>query len=252
MDLWGVMHNGKALFEPAVVALKAAKAQGLSVTLLSNAPRRRDAALDNLTGRLGLDSTLFDDLITSGEVAWQDIHRGSTSAWGPRAYFFGAPKDADMKLGLPSLTFVKDLDQADWILNVGPDSGQGDVTPFQPWIAEALAHNLPMVCANPDLIVQRGNEVEICAGAVARAYADQGGDVTWYGKPYAAVYEAVYASSGLAADQMLAVGDSFKTDMRGATQQGMDCLYVNTGIHRGEVGAPIDMQEIRRLAQILC
>ena len=141
------------------------------------------------------------------------------------------------------------LDQANWILNVGPEEGHGDVAPFQPWIEQALARNLPMICANPDLVVQRGISREICAGAVAQAYAEQGGYVTWYGKPHSAVYEAVYQSSGLKADQLLAVGDSFKTDMRGARRQGMDCLYVNSGIHAQEIGTPLDLLKIAHLAK---
>ncbi len=248
VDLWGVMHNGKALFKEAVAALRAAKAAGQSVTLLSNAPRRREAALENLVGRLGLSPDLFDDLITSGEIAWQAINGGAVADWGAEAFFFGAGKDLEMKHGLDGVRFVDDVSHASWILNVGPESGHTDVGPFQGFIDAALAKNLPMICANPDLIVQRGNSLEICAGAVAKAYAEAGGQVTWFGKPYGQVYEAVFASSGLKASELLAIGDSFKTDVLGAQRQGMDVLYVNSGIHGAEVGRPIDMDKIAELA----
>lgn len=248
VDLWGVMHNGKALFDDAIAALTAAKAAGQSVTLLSNAPRRREAALDNLVGRLGLSPKLFDDLITSGEVAWQAINSGAVADLGSEAFFFGAGKDLEMRDGLENVQFVEDVNQASWILNVGPEAGTTDVGPFKGFIEEALSKNLPMICANPDLIVQRGSSLEICAGAVAKAYAEAGGQVTWFGKPHDQVYQAVFKSSGLRAADLLAVGDSFKTDVLGAQRQGMDVLYVNSGIHGGEVERPIDMSKIADLA----
>ena len=182
VDLWGVMHNGQALFPEAVAALQAAK-------------------------------------------------------------------DADMTQGLDHIEFVEDLSQAGWILNVGPEQGNDDVAPFQPWIEVVLAHDLPMICANPDLVVQRGTQMEICAGAVARAYADQGGNVVWYGKPHGAVYDEVFKSAGMGADRLLAIGDSFKTDVRGALAQGMDVLYVNTGIHGRDIGQPLDRSAFDRVAR---
>ena len=248
VDLWGVMHNGKALFPQAVAALEQARAMGKAITFLSNAPRRRTAALNNLTGNLGLNPDLIDDLITSGEITWQALANGAADDWGHQAYFFGAAKDLEIQEGLPGLRFVSTLAQADWILNVGPEPGCSDVAPFQPWIRAALDRGLPMVCANPDLKVQRGHQQEICAGSLGHAYAEQGGQVIWYGKPHSAVYEAVYASCGLPASRLLAIGDSFKTDVRGANQQGMDVLYVNTGIHGGEVGRPLDAKRLRKLA----
>lgn len=248
VDLWGVMHNGKALFARAVKALELAKAQGLSVTLLSNAPRRKAAALEGLA-RLGLSADLFDDLITSGEVTWQTLHQGgATASMGVRVHLLGAGKDLPIRDGLDALTFVDDVTQADWILNVGPDAGHSDTGAFQAYLAKARALSLPMICANPDLIVQRGAASEICAGAIAQDYAAQGGDVQWIGKPYGQVYDAVYASCGLGAGDLLAVGDSFKTDVRGALRQGMDVLFVGTGIHGADVGRPLDMAKVAAVA----
>ena len=249
VDLWGVMHNGKALFEPAVEALKTARAEGKSITLLSNAPRRRGIALDGLTGRLGLNPDLFDDLITSGEVAWQWILEGGPAAWGNQVYFFGAGKDRDMMNGLDKLDFVETPEQADWILNVGPEAGQEDLAPFQTLIDSGLEKRLPMVCANPDLIVMRGTKAELCAGAIAKAYEDQGGEVHWFGKPHARVYEAVFESCGLPPERLLGVGDSFKTDIRGANVHGLLSLFVGTGIHGAEVGQPLDMGKVQELAE---
>lgn len=247
VDLWGVMHNGKALFPQAIEALRSAKAEGKSVTLLSNAPRRRDAALEKLTD-LGLSTDLFDDLITSGEITWQAIHTGKTEHWGPRAYLLGAGADRDIKRGLGGLEFVEDLDQAQWILNVGPPSGHEDTGPFEDLIGRALDRKLPMICANPDLIVQRGANLEICAGAIAKTYEERGGNLIWLGKPHGEVYQAVFKSSGLKAADLLAVGDSFKTDVRGANQQGMPVMYVNSGIHGCTIGRPLDLWRVRDLA----
>ena len=247
VDLWGVMHNGKALFTEAVAALTVAKAAGQSVTLLSNAPRRRTAALANLD-RLGLSRRLFDNLITSGEVAWQALNGGAVAAWGSEVFFFGAAQDQEMKQALKGMRFVETLNEAAWILNVGPEAGQIDTSPFQGFLDAALARNLPMVCANPDLIVRRGSRIEICAGAVAQAYEAAGGKVVWFGKPHGQVYQAVFDSCGLKASELLAVGDSFKTDVLGAQRQGLDVLYVNSGIHGTVVGHPLKMDKIALLA----
>ena len=251
VDLWGVMHNGKALFPQAVAALTTAKAAGKSVTLLSNAPRRRTAALAALEA-LGLPSHLFDDLVTSGQVAWQALSDGYADPWGPTCYFLGAEKDMGIQQGLDHLAFMSDetaIDQADWILNVGPETGQTDTGPFAPLLHQAQQRALPMICANPDLIVQRGTSMEICAGSIAKAYAELGGDVVWFGKPHRAVYDAVYQASGATAQRLLAVGDSFKTDVRGANAQGMDVLYVNTGIHGADIGRPLSMDRIAQLSE---
>ena len=251
VDLWGVMHNGKALFPPAIAALEFARAQGLSITLLSNAPRRKQAALEGL-GRLGLSSELFDDLITSGEIAWQALKNGQVApAWGTRVHLLGAGKDLPIRDGLDTLTFVDDVLQADWILNVGPEAGHEDTSAFQAYLEKARDQALPMMCANPDLVVRRGAFFEICAGAIAHDYRALGGEVHWFGKPYGQVYAAVYASCGLSAQDLLAVGDSFKTDVRGACQQGMDVLFVGTGIHGHEVGQPLNMTKVVEIGRSL-
>ena len=249
VDLWGVMHNGEGLFPEAVQALEVAKAAGKSLTFLSNAPRRRAEAQATLTGRLGLDPRLIDQMVTSGEVAWQAIAAGTTAAWGPKAYFFGAPKDTHMQNGLPHVTFVDTVAQADWILNIGPEQGHQDLATFDPLIDQALARHLPMVCANPDLVVRRGQNWELCAGSIAQAYADQGGEVVWYGKPHTAVYNQVLKAAGQAPKRLLAIGDSFKTDIRGALRHGIDVLYVNTGIHSMEIGQPLDPQRLAQVAK---
>lgn len=247
VDLWGVMHNGRALFAEAVQALTAARAQGQSITLLSNAPRRRSAALEGLAN-LGLSSALFDDLITSGEVAWQALNSGTVGQWGQAVHFFGAGKDVEIQDGLSHFDFVAELADANWILNVGPEPGHADASAFEAYLKQARDLHLPMVCANPDLVVLRGQAGEICAGTVARAYADLGGEVVWYGKPYAQVYGAVYESCGLGPDQLLAIGDSFKTDVTGAIHQGMDVLFVASGIHGHEVGRPLDPHRLALVA----
>ncbi len=249
VDLWGVMHNGEGLFPEAVQALKVAKDAGKLITFLSNAPRRRAEATATLTGGLGLDPRLIDLMVTSGEVAWQAMAAGRTAAWGAKAYFFGPPRDTHMQDDLPHVRFVDTVAQADWILNVGPDQGCQDMVSFQALIDQGLARRLPMVCANPDLVVRRGQNWELCAGSIAQAYAERGGDVIWYGKPHAAVYDQVLKAAGQAPARLLAIGDSFKTDIRGARRHGIDVLYVNTGIHSGEIGQPLDPERLAQVAK---
>ena len=248
VDLWGVMHNGKALFPEAVAALAAARADGVKVQFLSNAPRRLWMIHDMLDG-MGLDRGLYDGIVSSGEDAWQAMKDRTDpfyAALGPVCYHLGAgEKDHNMREG-QDFAFQDDLAGADWILNTGPADSK-DLGPWIPLMQRALAEGLPMVCANPDRVVMRGESKELCAGSLAEWYEAQGGSVRWHGKPYASVYSRARRAMGLRRHEVMAIGDSFTTDVAGAEAARIAVLLVNTGIHQSDLDADL-MRGIDRLA----
>ena len=236
VDLWGVMHNGKTLFPEAVEALRRARQRGLQVQFLSNAPRR-SASVASLLDAMGLHAGTYDGIVSSGEESWQALSARSEpfyAALGPRCFHLGAgAKDANMREGL-DFAFQDEIDGADWILNTGPASST-DLNAWLPLLKTGLSAGLPMVCANPDRVVMRGTDKELCAGSLAQWYEEQGGAVSWHGKPFAPVYRKTRAVMGLRRHEVLAIGDSFTTDVAGARTAGIDVLLVNTGIHQSDL-----------------
>ena len=244
VDLWGVMHNGEALFPEALDALMQARARGVKVQFLSNAPRRA-ASVGTLLDRLGMPREAYDGIVSSGEESWQGLKARSLPFYrdlGPVCFHLGAgAKDANMREGL-DFRFQDAIDgpegRADWILNTGPEAST-DLAEWIPLLQQALDASLPMVCANPDRVVMRGTAKELCAGSLAEWYEAEGGAVQWHGKPFADVYRVARAAMGLQRQQVLAIGDSFTTDVAGARAAGIDVLLVNTGIHQADLGADL-------------
>ena len=236
VDLWGVMHNGKALFPEAVEALRRARQRGLQVQFLSNAPRRAHS-ITGLLEKMGLRAESYDGIVSSGEESWQALRDRTAPFYaelGPRCFHLGAgEKDANMREGL-DFAFQDQLDGADWILNTGP-AASTDIAEWLPLLRKALALGLPMVCANPDRVVMRGESKELCAGALADWYEAEGGVVSWHGKPYPSVYATARRAMNLPRHEVLAIGDSFTTDVAGAQTAGIDVLLVNTGIHQSDL-----------------
>ena len=253
VDLWGVMHDGVRAFPEALACLAELKARGKRIWILSNAPRRAaSVAARNL--ELGIPPEHVDGVLSSGEAAWRHLAT-RPDAWyqalGRRCYHLGPDRDQGMREGLDYdfLDRPGDLAAADFLLNTGalaPDHAAGHYTPL---LDEALGRGLPMVCANPDLEVIRGGRREICAGAIALAYEERGGEVRYHGKPHREIYQdcfALMAESGpVEPARTLAIGDSLRTDIAGAQACGIDGLFVAGGIH----GEALGLVEARGLDQ---
>ncbi|NIA72460.1 TIGR01459 family HAD-type hydrolase [Pelagibius litoralis] len=238
VDLWGVMHDGVSAFPAAVAALEALRAAGKRSIILSNAPRRADV----ITARnveLGIPADLPDALMSSGEDTWQHL-KTRPDAWyralGRRCYHLGPERDFGMREGL-DLDFIDDLGEADFILNTGNLSSDDSVEVYRDFLDRALQLKLPMICANPDLLVLRGESREICAGALALDYEQKGGAVRWHGKPHPEVYRSCFALlPGVPAARIAAIGDSLRTDVAGAAAAGIDSIFIAGGIHGEELG----------------
>jgi HAD superfamily hydrolase (TIGR01459 family) len=239
VDLWGVLHDGLALYPGAAACLRALRERGLAVCLLSNAPRRAAAVAAKLRA-LGLGEDLYDDLVTSGEATWQALkHREDATHrnLGTRCFAIGGAADWAFFEGL-DLTRVDQPEAADFVLAIGVDREEARLDEYAPVLARAAAAGLPLICANPDLVVTVGEKLCLCAGTLAAHYETLGGTVVYHGKPHAPVYrECLRRLGGPPSSRVLGIGDSLHTDIAGAHGIGARALFIAGGIHREELGA---------------
>ncbi|HVO17015.1 MAG TPA: TIGR01459 family HAD-type hydrolase [Alphaproteobacteria bacterium] len=238
LDLWGTVHDGITPLPGALDALERLHKLGKRVLLLSNAPRRNYAVLD-LIRKVGVPDGLYDAILSSGEAAYLAL-RDRRDPWharlGRRCFLLGPANDASAMEDL-DLDRATALADADFILGIGAFRRGDTLDMYDDFIAEAARHRLPMICANPDLVVLRGPVLELCAGGIAARYEVVGGDVYYHGKPHAPIYAMARERLGLGAGaRILAVGDSLRTDIAGAEAAGLDSLFLTSGIYADELG----------------
>ena len=235
-DVWGVIHNGVAAFPEACEALSRFRAKGGSVALITNAPRP-GAVVVKLLDRLAVPHDAYDAIVSSG-----DVTRAVMAARPGKAVFhIGPERDLPIFDGL-GLRFVP-YEAADYVVCTGLANDEFE-TPehYRELLTKIRARGLFMLCGNPDLVVERGNELLYCAGALADLYRTLGGEVFYAGKPHRPIYdqalERIAGLRGVAAPlaRVLAIGDSVRTDLKGASDRGIDCLFVTAGIHAEELG----------------
>jgi HAD superfamily hydrolase (TIGR01459 family) len=239
LDLWGCVHNGIAPFPGAKDALKHLKDSGKRVLLLSNAPRRASVIVEQLQRIHGIGGDLYDSVLTSGEVAWRALHRRDDAEHanlGTRALHIGPERDLGMFEG-NGIVRVTDPAVADFILATGPNMDDQDVAAHERVLEESLKRRLPLLCANPDLEVIRGETRLVCAGAIAQRYEDLGGAVIYHGKPHGVTYRAALETLGQPDRvRVLCVGDGLRTDILGANRAGLPSAFIPGGIHDADLG----------------
>jgi HAD superfamily hydrolase (TIGR01459 family) len=237
-DVWGVVHNGMNAFPSACDALKRFRERGGTAILITNAPRAGEAVA-RILDRLGVPRAAYDAITSSG-----DVTRGIVAARLAQAVFhLGPQRDLSIFAGL-DVKFAG-LENADYVVCSGLfDDTTETPESYRDMLAAMRARSLFMVCANPDIVVERGDTLVYCAGALADAYAAQGGQVLYCGKPHAPIYGAALAAAaglrGGAAPsrrRVLAIGDSVRTDLKGAAAYGIDYMFVTSGIHAEEYGS---------------
>lgn len=245
-DLWGCLHNGVTPFPAAVAALQEFRAGGGKVILVTNAPRPKSSIIKHLDA-MGLPRDTWDDIASSGDATQAAMLSGAA---GPQVYHIGAPKDepffTDFEGDLAGLAATADitrvpLDQATGIVCTGlvddltetPDDYRGK-------LLMAKAKGLKMLCANPDIIVDMGEKRLYCAGALAQAYEQMGGEALYYGKPHPPIYDLARKRLGLDEARILCVGDGINTDVQGGVGEGLDTLFVTGGIAAQEFGPDFD------------
>lgn len=238
LDLWGVLHDGERPYPGVPECLDRLRAAGKVICLLSNAPRRTGGVIAKLDG-MGIGRERYHHVMTSGEAAY-DALRDRDDPWhaalGQRLYHIGPDRDMDVYEGL-GYTLAASPDEADFVVNTGIVDFGESLSVYEPALEACRRRNLPMVCANPDLIVMVGEQMVICAGTLAQRYEEMGGDVFWHGKPHAPVYDRCLSLMGIKdKGRILAVGDSLRTDVAGANAAGINVALVTFGIHREELG----------------
>jgi HAD superfamily hydrolase (TIGR01459 family) len=235
-DVWGVIHNGVAAFPAASEALSNFRHKGGAVVLISNAPRPGNQVV-RMLDRMGVPHTAYDGIVTSGDVTRDMVARRS----GEPVFLIGPERDHSIFTGLDAP--FSTIGQAEYVICTGLFDDEAE-TPddYRDMLAQLRARNLFMVCANPDIVVERGDKLLYCAGALADAYAALGGEVYYAGKPHRPLYDLALAEvarargAAAALDRVLAIGDSVRTDLTGAHNLGVDCLFVTAGIHAEELG----------------
>ena len=235
-DVWGVLHNGLKAYEAASEALTRFRRRGGQVVLVSNAPRPGAAIMTQLDG-FKVPREAYDAVVTSGDLTRLAIQERLDKV----VHHIGPPRDMPVYEGL-AVRFGS-IDEADYVVCSGFDNDETEtVADYRVRLEAMLERGLLMVCANPDLVVERGPVILPCAGAIALSYEEMGGPVFYAGKPHGPVYDralAVAAELGghpVAKDRMLAIGDAIRTDIAGAAAFGIDSLLVARGIHGEELG----------------
>lgn len=231
-DVWGVLHNGVAPFMPASHALAAARQAGKTVVLITNSPRPRAGVITQLAA-IGVLSEAYDRIVTSG-----DVTRDLIAAGPKKAFLLGPERDLPLFEGID--VELVSAEEAGVIVCTGLFDDETE-TPedYHDLLSSAQARGVPMICANPDLIVERGERLIPCAGALAVYYEQLGGQTRVAGKPHRPIYEASLAAAReirgtFDPSRVLAIGDGLPTDVRGALDFGLDLLYIGGGIHAGE------------------
>jgi HAD superfamily hydrolase (TIGR01459 family) len=244
-DVWGVIHNGRRVYAEAAAALTRMRAQGKTVILITNVPKPRGPIPKQLD-RMGCPREAWDAIVTSGDAIRAEL---ATRAPGPM-YKIGPDYDYSLWEGLGLA--IAPLAQAQFVAISGLNDDADTPDMYSDIIADARARNLDMLCANPDIIVQFGERMIWCAGAVARDYAQIGGKVIMAGKPYAPIYDLAFHEAGLLMKhdvdraRVLAIGDGVGTDVKGANAQAIDCLFIGSGTHGENLfkGAALDPNKV--------
>ena len=242
VDLWGCMHNGVTAFPAAVAAMQDYRSAGGIVILVTNAPRARGPVAKQIA-KLGIPEDAFDSIATSGDSARAAMFRGAV---GRKVWFIGEPHDRSFFEPLhliddPVDIEVVDRREAEGIVCCGPEDPHADPEVYRGVFLDARERGLKLLCTNPDIVVDRGDSREWCAGALAALYTELGGTSLYFGKPHPPIYDLARRRlaelPGAPSDpRILCVGDGIRTDILGAQQEDLDSLFISGGLAAEETG----------------
>ena len=226
VDLWGVVHNGVSLHKEAIKTLKEISKKNKDYVLLTNAPRP-NSAVKSFLEKLGMDKEIIDHVFTSGEAARLYLKKNLLD----KTFFHvGPPRDFDLFKDFKKMKSDK-IENCEYILCTGLfDNYEDDLKYYKKLFEKNIKKK--MICTNPDLIVERGNLRELCAGSVAMVFEKMGGEVVYFGKPYSEVYDQSINNKN---KRVLSIGDNLNTDIKGANLLNYDSLLISNGIHRNEI-----------------
>jgi HAD superfamily hydrolase (TIGR01459 family) len=248
-DIWGVVHNGLESFPEACGALHTFRSRGGTVIMITNAPRPADSVQRQLR-KLGVADDTYDAIVSSGDLTRHYV----AGHPGGKVFWVGPERDSSIYRGL-DLT-LGPIEEADYIVCTGLfDDETETAEDYRGTMLQARERQLPLICANPDIVVERGDRLIFCAGAIAELYRELGGEVIFYGKPHRPIYDRAMELAtqrrgrAIPLDRVLAIGDSVRTDLAGAHGFGIDCLFVTRGIHAEEFAGvdqldPVSVKEL--------
>ena len=249
VDLWGCVHDGVKALPDAVAALQEYRRSGGKVVLVTNSPRPRAGVIKQLV-HFGVPEDSWDSIATSGDSARSAMYRGVV---GEKVYFIGEHHDQDFFKPLDILENPVDIQQVDLsdaegIVCAGPFDPMADPEEMRPQFLLAKTKGLKLLCANPDLVVDRGETREWCAGALAALYTEMGGESLYFGKPHPPIYDLARRrltalGKPIADDRILAIGDGILTDISGAMGEDIDSLFITGGLAREETKTERDPDE---------
>ncbi|MEQ8747250.1 TIGR01459 family HAD-type hydrolase [Pyruvatibacter sp.] len=255
-DVWGVIHNGQRPHDAACAALARFRRERGPVILVSNSPRPVEGIPPQLA-TIGVPEDAWDAIVTSGDATRMMVKEGD---FGSRCFHLGPQRD-HLLFEAMNVTRSGDAEApADFIICTGPwDDETETAEDYRSLFAGLISRKLPMICANPDLVVERGDRLITCAGALAKLYGDMGGTAHYAGKPHPPIYRLareMLANLGVqqppdAWNRVLFIGDGLPTDIPGAQAQGLDALFITSGIHAGEFGSDPDHPDADKLTAVL-
>ena len=226
IDLWGVIHNGIKLHENAMLVLKKLKKMNKNFILLTNAPRPNETVKSFLE-KMGMEKEIRDHVFTSGEASLNYLKKFHKLE---NFFHIGPPRDFDLFNDFKN-NQSKDLNESKYLLCTGLfDDQDQDLNYYKNLLEKHI--NKKMICTNPDLIVDRGDKRELCAGSVAMVFDKMGGEVIYFGKPYPEVYNQSIDNKD---KKILSIGDNLNTDIKGANLLNYDSLLISNGVHRNEI-----------------
>ncbi len=226
IDLWGVIHNGIKLHKEAINTLRQISKKNKDYVLLTNAPRP-NASVKNFLEKMGMEKEIRDHVFTSGEAALNYLRKNLIDKF---FFHIGPPRDFDLFKDFEK-NKTTNLEKSEYILCTGLfDDHHKDLVFYRDLLDQHLKKK--MICTNPDLIVDRGNKRELCAGSVAMVFEKMGGNVVYFGKPYPEVYNQ---STNNKDKKILSIGDNLNTDIKGANLLNYDSLIISNGIHKNEI-----------------
>tara|TARA_B100001059_G_scaffold231606_1_gene267714 strand:+ start:127 stop:933 length:807 start_codon:yes stop_codon:yes gene_type:complete len=239
IDLWGVIHNGVKLNSKAIEVIEHLNNQSKKVVFLSNAPRPSSQVIDFLL-KMNMNKRYLSNVVTSGEAAMYAINKNQ---FGKNFFHLGPPRDISIFEKVKNNKV--DLENCEFILCTGLfDEYEDNLEHYKKILKKYISKKL--ICTNPDLTVHRGNEEELCAGSVAKVFEELGGEVVYFGKPHKEIYNMCFNSN----EKVLAIGDNLRTDIKGANNLNLDCIFISNGVHRNEYKNNLELNDLLKKYEV--
>ena len=236
LDQWGVLHNGEKAYDGVIDVLKELRQRKKYVLILSNSGKRAEENKQRLK-EVGIGPTLYDEIITSGEMTWQGLNaqdEGFFKDIGEKCYLISRGGDTSIVDGLENIDVVDDVEQADFLLISGSDAPEKALEDYEPVLKAAVRKQLTALCANPDSLGVMGSQNIMGPGTIARRYQDFGGVIHYIGKPHQPIFKhcmKILQGKGIYPGQTVMIGDSMSHDILGGSLVDIDTCLVRGGLH---------------------